>query len=717
LPDDSRPPKLIELPLSHKEESWESVDKGIEEPPRKPPPQRPTRQPSRRWPWVVLILALMAVGYWILAPSAPRIEFDAEGVEFGEQRTGEPSAARTVVLRNRGELPLEVLTIGSVGEAATEFSTQAEDCTGVLIETGAECRVEIAFSPIEMGARQAELEVVANVRGKRALLPLAGEGIAPVLAATPPILDFGTESVDATSPALDIDLGNEGTSPLRIRSVAIGGEGREFAIVGNQCSSTTLAPGETCRVRVVFKPRLMGERSAELAVGSDTHGDPPAIGLVGTGSGPDLEITPAGLDFGTQLVGTSSDTQRLELRNKGNEPFRFASLSLEKAVGIQIAQENCSRRVVAPGDSCSANLRFTPAGEGRVQTSLSIRDAAGGLAPGVSLTGTGIAPQLRLSSSRLDFEGEQVGSTSGARRITISNSGSATLEIAELRVVGSSAAAFLKGRDGCSSVELRPGAECTVELQFRPRVRGDLTARLTARSNVPGEAPGVELRGRGLAPELSMSRSRLDFAAVRETESQDLRVEVLNIGDAPLEVGTLRFRGSAASDFGLAADACSGQTVAASGSCRLIVRFSPTRRGTRDARLVVESNAPGEPVPLILRGSGLEPPEPEIAVAPGALEFGPRAVGERSEVLTLTIRSTGEGRLQIREIRLRGAESDDFRIVAGTCQGLPYVVPGGDCSVGVRFTPGALGERRAALVIEHNAESGESEIPLLGSGV
>ena len=97
--------------------------------------------------------------------------------------------------------------------------------------------------------------------------------------------------------------------------------------------------------------------------------------------------------------------------------------------------------------------------------------------------------------------------------------------------------------------------------------------------------------------------------------------------------------------------------------------------------------------------------------------FGPGPVGERSEVVTLTLRSTGQGRLQIGDIRIEGAEAREFRLVAGTCQGLPYLVPGGDCSVGVRFTPGAPGERRAVVVIEHNAQGGTREVELVGSGL
>ncbi len=149
----------------------------------------------------------------------------------------------------------------------------------------------------------------------------------------------------------------------------------------------------------------------------------------------------------------------------------------------------------------------------------------------------------------------------------------------------------------------------------------------------------------------------------------------------------------------------------------MVVRFTPTANGPRDGRLIIESDAPEGDRSLILRGLGLEPPEPDIVVAPRTVDFGPQSVGQRSEVMTVEISSTGQGRLKISAIRLAGRDAGDFRIVPGTCQGLPHVVPGGDCTVGIRFLPIAPGTRTARLVIEHNAKSGAVEIALAAEGL
>jgi hypothetical protein len=659
----------------------------------------------------------MGVGYLFFWPSAPRVQFDVETVEFPEQRAGVPSEAIELVIRNTGERPLEVTGVGAVGMDASDFVTEAEDCSGRVIDPEMRCTVALVFSPLEMGPRQAELEVLSNARGGATLLPLTGQGVAPVLAADPPKLDFGPEAAGAASPALELRLRNSGTFAMKVQSVSIEGSSPEFSIVGNRCSGQTVEAGSDCSLQMVFKPRLLGNRGGALVVRSDSFRGDGRFELVGLGTGPDLDISPQGLDFGSQMIAGDADPLTIVLTNRGEELFRFASLSLERGASFEIVSENCSRRSLPTGESCRATVRFKPTQEGAAESSLLIREASGGLAPGIGLAGTGVSPRAELSHSEIDFEGLVIETQGVARRLEIANPGSATLSIDEVRLTGESAADFTKGQDGCSGTELGPGRRCAVELQFRPRSRGTKSAKLVLRSNLPGTSPEVVLSGRGMAPEMTLSRSRLDFAAVRQSESQDLRVEITNSGEAPLSFSEIRFTGTQSAEFNLAVDTCRSRPTAPGATCRLIVRFAPRGNGPRSANLQVVSNAPDGSALMLLRGSGLPAPLPKLEFSPTSYDFGPRAVGQRSDVVTLTVTNSGEGRLEISSFRLGGRDAGDFRIVAGTCQGLPHVVPGGDCSVGVRFTAGALGPRSASLRIEHNGPQGAATIQLSGEGL
>ena len=92
-------------------------------------------------------------------------------------------------------------------------------------------------------------------------------------------------------------------------------------------------------------------------------------------------------------------------------------------------------------------------------------------------------------------------------------------------------------------------------------------------------------------------------------------------------------------------------------------------------------------------------------------------VGGRSEILSLTLSNAGRGRLRLREVRVGGRQPGEFQIVAGTCEGIPFLAPGGRCGFGVRFRPAGGGARSATLTIRHDAPGGELRVTLNGLGL
>ncbi|HLE83968.1 MAG TPA: hypothetical protein VJG13_06490, partial [Thermoanaerobaculia bacterium] len=83
---------------------------------------------------------------------------------------------------------------------------------------------------------------------------------------------------------------------------------------------------------------------------------------------------------------------------------------------------------------------------------------------------------------------------------------------------------------------------------------------------------------------------------------------------------------------------------------------------------------------------------------------------------TVTIANRGSARLTLGEPRIEGRDAHDFQIVPGSCAGAGYLVPGSECTVGVRFAPSAPGGREARLVVPHDAEGGRAAVTLAGLG-
>jgi PKD repeat protein len=107
-----------------------------------------------------------------------------------------------------------------------------------------------------------------------------------------------------------------------------------------------------------------------------------------------------------------------------------------------------------------------------------------------------------------------------------------------------------------------------------------------------------------LVPVPSFSPSSKDFGPVISgSGSSPFTFSVLNIGSADLAISSVALAGSNATDFLMEYDNCTGQTVAAGGSCTVDVIFSPASTGSKSAALVVYSNYPS-PVSASLVGTG-----------------------------------------------------------------------------------------------------------------
>ena len=114
-------------------------------------------------------------------------------------------------------------------------------------------------------------------------------------------------------------------------------------------------------------------------------------------------------------------------------------------------------------------------------------------------------PSISVSQTAIGFPPQQLGSMSVAVALTISNSGSAPLDVAAIQTTGANASAFVQ-IGTCRSVAA--GAACTISVSFLPAAAGMLSATLSIQSNAPS-APSVALSGQGVA---AASWSRLTHA-------------------------------------------------------------------------------------------------------------------------------------------------------------------------------------------------------------
>ncbi len=109
------------------------------------------------------------------------------------------------------------------------------------------------------------------------------------------------------------------------------------------------------------------------------------------------------------------------------------------------------------------------------------------------------------------------------------------------------------------------------------------------------------------SPLVTLSAASLNFGSQAQgTTSGSQTLGITNSGTASLVVSSVQVSGTNATDF-KAANKCGG-SVAAGGSCAVILSFDPTATGARGATVSITDNAPGSPQTVALSGTGTASP-------------------------------------------------------------------------------------------------------------
>jgi hypothetical protein len=224
---------------------------------------------------------------------------------------------------------------------------------------------------------------------------------------SPASWDFGTRIPnEGPSPAKTFTLTNTGEEQLQVNFVSVGGNaGAGFKIDENHCGGQLSAGGE-CEIAVTFNPTSPGEKEGELSVATLSGTVPPTSAkLSGIGAGPEMELTPARLDFGALSLGSRSDPAYFTVKSVGVLPMTIGELSLEptqtydqagaRANQFELAEGSCLHDEMPPGSSCTIGVVFAPSAVGQLTSRLEVHSDAPGLPRTATVEGTGVTPIVK----------------------------------------------------------------------------------------------------------------------------------------------------------------------------------------------------------------------------------------------------------------------------------------------------------------------------------
>jgi len=292
------------------------------------------------------------------------------------------------------------------------------------------------------------------------------------------------------------------------------------------------------------------------------------------------DISESSIDFGDVSVG---NTTRRSLIITNRIIRTLSIIPSTQAQGVIIDADDRAFSL-GFGDSREINVSFTPSRSTSLNSILRI-DIDGVEVSRfyeIPLTGRGIAPNISVSSTSLDFGEVQIGESS-FQTFTITNPGGAQLLITSITTSNSQ---FIISREEFSS-------SWVVTVRFAPSSTGRKAGIVTITSNDPDQGSViVSVAGTGTAlplPDISLSSTNLTFGSVDVGLSSSQALVVTNRGNADLIINSV-----SSSDGQFVLSSSSTFTVSGGGSQEVRIRFLPTSAGEKAAVLRLSSNDPDE---------------------------------------------------------------------------------------------------------------------------
>lgn len=315
-------------------------------------------------------------------------------IAFPKTQVG-TTATGTLIIDNAGTAAGAVTSVVVTGSA---FNTQSLPLLPVSVAAGAQMTIPLIYSPTAVEADSGTLQIVAG--GQTFTANLSGTGIAAQLqfqateggqttTVNPPgTIPVPDTALSATS-TISVSFTNIGNTTVSISNIAVSGTGYQLA--GVPPLPLNLVAGASASISFTFTPGQPGTASGALTIGPST------FALAGRGLGPVYQysyslggntssISAGGTVFFPQAAVGQSSSATFSITNSGtasgsiagiypggaNSPFVLSSLP-----GFPLT--------LAPGQTASFLITFTPTAAGGASSVLTIDSAQFTLAGSASL--------------------------------------------------------------------------------------------------------------------------------------------------------------------------------------------------------------------------------------------------------------------------------------------------------------------------------------------
>jgi len=376
----------------------------------------------------------------------------------------------------------------------------------------------------------------------------------------------------------------------------------EFVVVA-PAMPIYLGPRASTSIQVIFKPDSALTFNGSIVITPGHKGGSPiSIGVSGIGTPSNssqtqtfvLSASTSSLGFGSMLVGTST-SQPFTLTNTATGSVNVSQVS---ATGAGFTITGFSGAVtLAAGQSLPLSANFNPTRVGAALGSINVVSNATNSPVTISLSGSGVQPQISVIPASVSFGNVTVG-VSNSQTLTIKNPGTATLSITQASLSGT---AFTSS--GLTlPLSVPAGGSSTFNVTFAPTSAGTASGSVTLINNTPNSPLVVPFSGTGIASilQLSASPASLSFGSQTTGTSATQSFTVTNTGNSSVSIAQVSESGAGFSANGIALPL----SLAVGQSTSFTVTFAPASAGSLSGSVTVVGNAANSPMVIALSGTG-----------------------------------------------------------------------------------------------------------------
>ena len=544
----------------------------------------------------------------------------------------------------------------------------------------------------------------------------------------PAVVAFGRVPLGAET-TIEVKIRNTGNAALVIDSVT---PVEPFASAFRfELNRTQITPAHEAVLTVTFAPTTLGESAATLIITpAGTDVPPTELKLQGEGADTLLALTPASLNFGNVVVGTTK-TMILEAQNTGEVPA-----SVEVVTRSSDKTHRCDRRggdvevfcvsvegkdvgvdgrfTLNPGESATLEVQFSPNRADSVERGSFLLRACeiSRCDTRVRVEGTGVAEAFTCLPKALDF-GFVNADACVTKTLNCQNIANTQVTVLDWRVVGTDAEESNPGAfraDEPTSRVLAEGDNLDIGVQYCPAPKDIDEARLEIRTS--GPTVFTPLKGSEGGPNIRALPETLRFGLVALIAPARRTLLVQNIGAQPLKISDIRIE---AGPFKISAGAHTAD-IPAGGSMEVPIEFQPTAEGPVEGVLLIASNDADQPeLRVALTGEGIDLPSCNFEVVPPSLTFGAVELG-RNLSRAFEIRNRGQNDCLLTSARILPGSDIAFSLPEGDVMS-QRIRPGGSTTIRVGYAPETEGLNEGNVEFSISSETQPFvAVPLVGEG-